>query len=66
MRKFDKEEKLRKYLENRLRIHDCVEARCSLNPQGKKIPQNKPQVRPAISPYYQGLWNKYRKGRDEK
>jgi len=43
---FEEEEKLRLFLEEEGRIHDCQDAGCDINPENKKIPDSPPAKRP--------------------
>jgi len=53
---FEKEEKLRKALEQLGRVHDCVEAGCHLNPDGLKIPEESKPKRRRIPTWIKEIW----------
>ena len=58
------EEELRLLLDAHRRIHDCEDARCTMDPDGKKITKTNPgQKRPAYPQKTKQLFKKYR-GKD--
>jgi len=61
MSEFKEEEELRLFLEAHGREHDCIEAGCTLDPEGKRIPDEAPgKRRSEPSDRIKELFKKYR------